>query len=144
MIKKLTGQVVALALGVILVSSCGKSDSPSVDRKTAIVGNWKATAMSIDTNDNGKIEANEAVATDTAWVHRLFSFTANGTMTITYYNEVSVGSWELLNNNTVVKITDTSNPVPVSYDQILNFSSTTMQLKDTSIGLFFAVTFTKQ
>ena len=143
MIKKLTGQVVALALGVVLVSSCSKSDS-SVDRKTAIVGNWKVTAMSIDTNGNGKIEANEAVATDTAWVHRLYTFSPNGTLTTTYYNEVSVGSWELQNNNTVVKITDTSNSVPVSYDQILNFSSNSMQLKDTSIGLFFAVTFTKQ
>jgi hypothetical protein len=145
MIKKLTGQVVAIALGVILVSSCSKSDSPSVDRKTAIIGSWKISAEALDLNKNGKIEANENFLTDTSWAHIIYTYKANGTRTEAIYTDTSYATWTLESNNTVLKTVDTGFGGGTIIDQILDFTATTFKIKNTDTsGLSLYVTYTKQ
>ncbi len=146
--KQLFGIFGLLSLASIAMFSCSKSSSStsSTATKDNMVGTWIITSTASDNNGNGVKDATEIVTSDTSWAHQLSTFNANGTFADNYYNFAIHGNWELLNNNTWVKITVTDTGVNyglTGYSQILSISSTELSIKDTSGGVSWT-TYRKQ
>ncbi len=128
MIKQIS--VIALLL-IIAALSC-KKPGGSTPVSTAIIGSWAYSKVYIDTNLNGIMDANEMFS-DTSFPHQVLKYNSDGTVIGTYYGAPwSKGTWELTNNNTYIKTTDTAAGAIPSYAQIISISSTSFEVKDTA------------
>ena len=136
--KNLSLIFIAIVFSFIGFYSCKKSSSASAQDN--LVGNWKITSETADTNHSGT-QVN--ITIDTSAAHFLYNFNSSGVLATTYWGVTHHSTWKLLFNNTYIQLADSTGANPSSY-LIMNLSSTNMQLKDTISSYVSTTTFTKQ
>lgn len=140
--NKITIAAIGICIVLAAFASCKKKHNPSVQDN--LLGKWKLNKEAIDTNGNGKMDANE-VFTDTSSANYLLIFNADGTITETYLNVPARQlTWSLENNNTYLKIVDTSSGGKTTHKHIDELTSTSMTWKDTTGGTATWTIFAKQ
>lgn len=118
---------------IIAAFSCKKSSSSSSPSQN-LIGTWKIDKEYIDANSNGVPDGSELV-TDTTVVnsHVTYTFNSDGTLVIKYYSiTVGTNTWALVNNNTYLKVTDSSGS---SYNKILSLTGSSAEITDTTGSL---------
>ncbi len=118
----------ALAFSFIITTACSKSSSSS---SSSIVGSWKVTKQYQDYNKNGIMDANEldsSVLIESVTVK--YNSNGSGIETIVGFQEPF--TWKLVNNNTYLFTTDTTQSPPNTYFKIASLTATSMELIDTT------------
>ena len=132
--------IAILVFIILLAYSCNKStpDNPVQDK---LVGNWKNTMNVSDSNGNHILDIHDA--RDTINNPYIIQYNTNGTGAY-LLNGTSAGTftWQLLNNNTYLKISATGYPDAVQH--IDSLTSTTLILRDTTGISWIWQVFTKQ
>ena len=105
-----------------------------------LVGTWKITSVQMDTNHNGKIDANETF-TDTSWANRIIQVNDDGTVKTTYYDNITQSKWTLTDDNKYIQQTDSTGKV--TSHMIVSLTSKNVEEQDTSTSqplryIFFA------
>ncbi|MEI8278421.1 MAG: hypothetical protein WCG87_01585 [Bacteroidota bacterium] len=137
--------IYTLLITVLLNASCSKSNKSI--KTLDILGHWKFTQLSVDSNLNGIDDPNEILPADTSWNHELYTFKPNGTMLYTRYDSVVQNYlWALLKDNTILQLAVSNNAGSAStFEYVMHsFTDSTMIWELPNAHLAYHYYFKKQ